>query len=140
MALRPGLSNCIVFVACHARVFSALGSHASVHTRPVRIARIHCPRFVPRVGLPRKSFFDRQFDSGAKISQGSEKTRILDCELGVCIYIYIYIYAYNYVCICIHMYVHVYTFMCIYIYIYTYYYYYYYIMYIYIYIYIYICI
>ena len=31
MALGPGLSNRIVFVACYARIFSALGSHGFIY-------------------------------------------------------------------------------------------------------------
>ena len=81
---------------------------AALH--PVRIARIRCPRFVPRVGLPRNLCLIGCLMAALRFSKGW--VRILDCELGVSraaqvakgicgclpheeaahIYIYIYIY------------------------------------------------
>ena len=58
------------------------------HTHPVRIARIRCPRFVPRIGLPRHFF---SIGNNTHIYYlrsecprvGSNRTRILDSKLGV---------------------------------------------------------
>ena len=58
-----------------------------VASRPVRAARIHSSRFVPRVGLPRNLFCDRQFDGGAKIFQGLGPKR---CESWIANWVYGY--------------------------------------------------
>ena len=61
----------------------ARGHGGPVH--PIRIARIHVTRFSPRVGLPRQIYLIGNLTAALRLSKGwSEKTRILDCELGVC--------------------------------------------------------
>ena len=56
-------------------------TYTVTYIHPVRIARIHYPRFVPRVGLGFKEICTLSALIISKV--GSEKTRILDCELGV---------------------------------------------------------
>ena len=67
------------------------GSFSQAHVHPVRIVRFHVTRLSPRVGLPRNLFLIGSLTAALRFSPrvGSEKTRILDCELGVhaCIHV-----------------------------------------------------
>ena len=63
-------------------------SSPSRDLHPVRIARIRCPRFVPRVGSPRNLFLIGSLTAALRFSKGwVRKTRILDCELGVVLFL-----------------------------------------------------
>ena len=48
--------------------------------QPVRIARIHCPRFVPRVGLPRNLFLIGSLTAAVRCSKGWVRQ---DANLGL---------------------------------------------------------
>ena len=61
------------------------GGCATPVLHPVHIARIHYPRFVPRVGLPRNLCLIGSLTAALRFVPrvGYDKTRLLDCELGV---------------------------------------------------------
>ena len=100
----------IMIICCRCCLISCLVLH------PVRIATIHCPRFVPRVGMPRNLFLIGSFTAALRFVQGLGPKRRESwianwfyCLLIVCFtYIYIYIYIYE-----LHTYMH--TYMCIYL-------------------------
>ena len=100
----------------------------------VRIARIHYPRFVPRVGLPRNLCLIGSLTAALRLSKGWVRK---DANLGfylchepppllgnilvpcicvnsnicihICKYISIYIYIYIHVCVYIYIYICIYT-------------------------------
>ena len=59
--------------------------------RPVRIARIHCPRFVSRVGLPRSLCLIGSLTAALRFFQGWVRK---DTNLGLCYHHYYYYHYY----------------------------------------------
>ena len=62
-------------------------THACIRVHPVRIARIRCPRFVPRVGLPRNRCLIGSLTAALRFSKGWVRN---DANLGLrtgCMYV-----------------------------------------------------
>ena len=66
--IRSIIITIIIIIVIFTFIITTIITSSAIH--PVRIARIRCPRFVPRVGLPRSRFLTGSLTVALRFSKG----------------------------------------------------------------------